>query len=176
MYKLKTSFILSQKKQKIMRIGVIGGFQNGKSTFINCLLGGKYARTGGDGISASTANTLYKYNSINRITTTKDQTELSYQNFIEGKFDSSITEICFESNSPILKHIELIDTPGFNANKQDTQTAINSIRDLDIAFVIINNKGISSIELNIIHELERQNIPYYIFMNCLILWKRFLYY
>ena len=50
-----------------MDVGIIGCFQNGKSTLINCLLGAKIAPTGGDGWSVTSANTIYCYSQQNTV-------------------------------------------------------------------------------------------------------------
>lgn len=152
-----------------IKVGVIGCFQNGKSTFINCLLGTKLAPTGGDGLSVTSANTVYCYSSQNELLSIngKNNHKIRLSDFTNG-YVHNVKEICIGSNASILQHITIIDTPGFNANSRDTRIALESFKCFDIAIIVVNNKGLSSIEIDILKELQARSIPYYVVMNCLM--------
>ena len=150
-----------------MDVGIIGCFQNGKSTLINCLLGTKIAPTGGDGLSVTSANTIYCYSQQNTVLSVdgKKNNNFTLNDLTNGTI-KNVNEIRIGCSSPILKHVTLIDTPGFNANTEDTQTALGAIEKIDFAIVVINNKGLSEVEINIFNELQLRNIPYFLIANC----------
>ncbi len=154
-----------------INVGIVGGFQNGKSTFVNCLLDDLVARTGGDGISVTSVNTKYTYGDYQKVsylTEGKKSHSVSMSDFVNTiKFSNKIDEILIKLWKPILKSINLIDTPGFNANENDSQTALNAIRDIDLAIVLINNKALSNIEWDIMLRLTQKRIPFYLIMNCM---------
>ena len=152
-----------------MTVGIIGCFQNGKSTLVNCFLGTKLAQTGGDGLSVTSANIVYCYSPQNTILSIngKRNKEVNLSDITNGKIKNA-KEICIGCNSPILKSLTIIDTPGFNANSKDTTIALLSLENIDFVVVVINNKGLSEIEINIFKELEKRKIPYYLIANCLM--------
>lgn len=152
-----------------LNIGIIGCFQNGKSTCVNCLLDDVVARTG-DGLSTTSINTIYTYGDIqevnyysnNRIVKTSQLNEfLQMSEYPEG-----VDRIVVTLWKPLLKDINLVDTPGFNANETDDATALASLDGIDAAIVVVTNKGISTKENEIIVELYKRNIPYFLLMNC----------
>lgn len=152
-----------------MTVGIIGCFQNGKSTIVNCFLGTKLAQTGGDGLSVTSANIVYCYSPQNTILSIngKKNKEFKLSDITNGKIKNA-KEICIGCNSPILKSVTIIDTPGFNANSKDTEIALQSLENIDFVVVVINNKGLSEIEINVFKELEMRKIPYYLLANCLM--------
>ncbi len=157
--------------QKKINVGVVGGFQNGKSTFVNCMLDDLVARTGGEGVSVTSVNTKYVYGEIQNVEYIKDDkihSASTLAEFLEKKkFDKGITEIRVSLWKPLLRMVNLVDTPGFNANQDDTEMALNSLNGLDAAIVIINNKGLSQTEKDIIRQLSSRSIPFYVIMNCI---------
>ena len=152
-----------------MKIGIIGCFQNGKSTLINCLLGAKLAQTGGDGVAVTAANTIYCYALQNAILSVngKKYHKACLRDVLNGQVNNA-SEICIGFNSRILQNITIVDTPGFNANAKDTQVALASLKNIDVALMVINNRGISDVEIDILRELQARHLPYYIVMNCLM--------
>lgn len=153
-----------------INIGIIGGFQNGKSTFVNCLLDDMVARTGGYGLSVTSINTIYKYGEVQNVSYISNnnqtsQSGLSYF-FSCDSYPKQTKQIVVSLWKPILNNINIIDTPGFNANEEDTSMATASLLDIDIAVLIIENKGISKTELNILSLLRNYHIPFYVIMNC----------
>lgn len=150
-----------------MTVGIIGCFQNGKSTLVNCFLGTKLAQTGGDGLSVTSANIVYCYSPQNTILSINGKKNKGFKlsDIPHGKI-KNVKEICIGCNSPILKSVTIIDTPGFNANSKDTKVALQSLEYLDFAVVVINNKGLSEIEINVFKELEMRKIPYHLIANC----------
>ena len=151
-------------------LGIIGEFQNGKSTFVNCLLGTDIAKVGGFGKSVTFISTIYTYGSDNialcyhndDIIATYDIK--SYKNSVIPK---GTTKIVVKVKSKILKEYNIVDTPGFNANDDDDIMASNSLNNIDVALFLIINKGISKSELEIAKLLRRLCVPFLLIMNCM---------
>jgi vacuolar-type H+-ATPase subunit F/Vma7 len=153
-----------------LNVGIIGGFQNGKSTFVNCLLDGLVARTGGEGVSVTSVNTKYVYGdvqSVSYLSSGKEQKKVALSEFLETKtFPNGIDGIIVSLWKPILRIINVIDTPGFNAKEKDTAVAIKSLNGIDVAIIIVNNKGLDSIEKSIMKLMMQRHIPFFVLMNC----------
>jgi GTPase Era involved in 16S rRNA processing len=159
-----------------LNVGIIGGFQNGKSTFVNCLLDGLVARTGGEGVSVTSVNTKYVYGdiqSVSYLSAGREQKKVTLSEFVETKtFPNGIDEIVVSLWKPILKTINIIDTPGFNAKQKDTAMAINSLKGLDVAIVVVNNRGLEKqgnenpAEKDIMKIMTQRHIPFFVLMNC----------
>lgn len=152
-------------------IGVFGEFQNGKSTLINCLLDGKYARTGGQGLSVTSYNTSYLFNETTRLCY-----QLDNGTIINSTVNEYLSASSFPGNlvmieallwKPILEHVSLLDTPGFSASNRDNSVAKTAIDLTDVGIVVINNRGISEVEKGLFTLLHSRGIPFYILMNCI---------
>lgn len=131
----------------MVTVGIIGAFQQGKSTLLNCLLNEVVAQTGGQGVSVTSCNTVYSY----------------------GKGEERVEEgtVYKQVKASFLKDYNLIDTPGFNANAHDTQTAQAALDMVDMVLFVIHNKGISEQEIEMLHKIQSRGIPYIVIMNCL---------
>jgi len=157
------------KKGKLT-IGILGAFQNGKSTLVNCLLGREVARTGGYGKSVTSVNTKYCYGNSEMVRyyyNGKLLKETSFKMDSLNNFPNETTEIHVILRSPILEHINILDTPGFNANDHDDSIAQSSYEDIDAAVLLIINKGLNTVEKEIAKNLVHKGIPYFIVMNCM---------
>ena len=110
-------------KDKI-NIGVVGEFQNGKSTFVNCLLDDLVARTGGYGLSVTSTNTVYEYGNVQNVSYLSNSEILGncrLVDFLNGDFGPlGVEKVVVSLWKPVLNKINIIDTPGFNANEVDT--------------------------------------------------------
>lgn len=154
-----------------LRAGIVGGFQIGKSTLVNCMLDGKFARTGGMGVSVTAVPTRYVYGPLQGVQLMQSgqvigtmplQDFLSLEN-IPGKVD----EIVVTAWRPALRHIDLVDTPGFKATDKDTQTTEAAIRDLDFIIVLLNNKSLDAREAGIFTFIYRLGKPFMVVVNCI---------
>ncbi len=150
------------------RIGVLGSFQNGKSTLVNCLLGDFVARPG-SGLSTTKRITNYRFGEVNKVigyTQDGSAEELSLKNFLEQDNPKFIS-FDIEMWKPILEKVTIVDTPGFNANEADTNTLEKSLYEISYAiFVINNNKAVGAAELDLLDMLNDYRIPFVIVMNC----------
>lgn len=152
-----------------INLGILGGFQNGKSTFVNCLLDDLVARTGGYGLSVTSINTHYHYDNIQNVSYLSNGAVISNSkltDFLTNECPQGTEKIVVSLWKPLLDNINIIDTPGFNANETDTNMAVHSLADIDIAVLIIENKGIGETELNILGLLKQNHIPFFVIMNC----------
>ena len=152
-----------------LNIGVVGCFQNGKSTFVNCLLDDIVARTG-DGLATTSVNTKYVYGDVQSVRYFSDAEvlkEVTLNEFTSTtEFPEGTDEIIVSLWKPLLKNVNIVDTPGFNANDVDDATALKSLDGIDAAIVVLSNKGIAEIERRIIAELYKRRMPYFLLMNC----------
>ncbi len=157
--------------QEKLNVGIVGGFQNGKSTFVNCMLDDLVARTGGEGVRVTTVNVKYTYGetqSVDYLSNRNVVETTTLRKFLQSKeFSPIINEVRVSLWKPILRYVNIVDTPGFNANDVDTSMALASLNDLDAAIIVVNNKGLSETEVQIMSSLSIRGIPFYVIMNCL---------
>lgn len=154
-----------------LRFGLVGNFQAGKSTLINCLIGRAIA-TIGDGTSTTHAVVNYLYDSKERIEYIDNNDILCIiDNMALGKIDSTqnINEINVYLDIPFLKGIVLTDMPGFGKDKHDNLLSEKTLAEIDYAIVVETNyKAIeeNSDSYKNIERLKWYNVPYYIILNC----------
>ena len=151
-------------------IGLVGTFQNGKSTFVNCLLGRELAAVGGYGISVTSANTRYVFDEYDYVEFVHDGKKLGdamLSQFLDGDVNvpSGLTEIVVHCDEPLLANFDVVDTPGFNANESDTGKAMLAVKDFDLAIIVVRNKGLSQSEVEVARYLSSQHVPFYVVMN-----------
>ena len=158
-------------KKNRLNLGIVGCFQNGKSTLVNCMLDDKVARTGGEGKCVTSVNVKYVYGDTQGVayySRSRVVHTTTLQEFLdESEFPSEIDEIHVRLWKPILRYINIIDTPGFDANEHDTSTAMKALEFFDVAIVVIGNKALSQAEISILLLLKQKKIPFYVIMNCL---------
>lgn len=154
-------------------IGVYGMFQIGKSTLINCLLEDYVALTG-KGKSTTALTSRFRY---------RDHPELKYRN-LEGKLAPTTIEEINASDfvsrvnmdggfhieaklpSPLLQVCDIVDTPGFNANDQDTRAAMSALEEIHYVIFVVPNRGLLQYEKNVLLEFFRRRTPVLLVMNC----------
>jgi hypothetical protein len=156
------------------KVGVVGCFQNGKSTLVNCLLDGYFAPTG-DGLPTTHLATRYTYGEIETVTLkrpngTEEPTGLHafMENYQHGNL-CDFTEAIITVHRPLLKDVDLIDTPGFDANRADEERALAAVKESDFALLVLSNKGWSQPEgsvLRQIREITKSRTPCAILVNC----------
>ena len=153
-----------------INVGILGVFQNGKSTFVNCLLDDLVARTGGYGLSVTSINTTYQYGIVQNVAYRSDKDVICNSRLADfltcEAYPQNTQKIVVSLWKPILDNVNIIDTPGFNANDKDSAMAFSSLEEIDIAVLIIDNKDISSTELEVLSLLKKYHIPFFVIMNC----------
>ncbi len=157
------------------QIGLIGCFQNGKSTLVNCLLGNRVALTG-EGVAKTKRIVRYAYGNeigfrsvdVNGIARNLDKTEI--QNVVLSDKNGEIYYCEMILPSPLLKDVDIVDTPGFDANQTDTSHTTGYIKNLDFIFFVIggggNRGGLNEAEKQVLAEILRQGIPFSVLYNC----------
>ena len=134
----------------LLTVSVVGDFNSGKSTFINALLGMDICPVGDEPTTASI--TYFIHGAQERIEQVKDGKRIPLEKSAyralachkkEGDNEPHVFHISI--NSPILEHIRLVDTPGFNApppNTNDTRVTQSAVVESDVLFVLMDiNKG-----------------------------------
>jgi len=155
---------------KKIKIGVVGAFQRGKSTLVNCLLDGKVARTGGMGVSTTSVTTCYTYGefqSVSYYSGGRLVRQSSIDDFVkEENTSKGIDEIVVTLWKPILKNVDIVDTPGFDANEKDTKMASDALKDLDFVIFLVINKALGEPEQKVLQQILDRKLPFTVIMNC----------
>ncbi len=135
----------------LLTVSVVGDFNSGKSTFINALLGMDVCPVGDEPTTASITHFVHgdqerierKLEDGTYIPLDKSEYRTLAQHKKEG--DSGPYAFRIAVNSPVLDHIRLVDTPGFNApppNTNDTKVTEEAVTESDVLFVLMDaNKG-----------------------------------
>ena len=143
-----------------VKVLLAGQYQNGKSTLINCLLGGDYAIEG-DGCHTTAYRTIYsysegatKYYKVN----TNGKRELLKDGLAQTiRHDGR--DIYFEAHvpSPVLKTMTLIDAPGWGAEDADDKQAELSIEDVAYVVYLAQTMQLSQDDKNFLRLLKKHN-------------------
>ena len=128
----------------LLTVAVVGDFNSGKSTFINALLGTNLCPVGDEPTTASV--THFTYGDKQRFELERDGTRTSigkreYLSMVRHSKAGDREAYVFHvsTDAPVLAHIRLVDTPGFNApppNSNDTRVTENAAGTADALFVI----------------------------------------
>lgn len=154
-------------------IAIYGPFQTGKSTLLNCLLG-RYTALTGKGIATtaltarcrwgSTPRLRYRNLSGDLIPATLKQ--IHNPAFLKQVMQNQGFHIEIDAPAELLKHCQIVDTPGFNACSADTQAAMSVLDEIHYVLLVVPNRGFSQAEKQLLRELARREIPVTILMNC----------
>ena len=157
---LKDAIVQKQTKLKNDRfvVSVFGHFSNGKSTFLNALMGfGEEILTEDDAASTATITRL-RYASEDEGICNKAEIEFSSGNTERvgikdlGEYvarnnsrevETTIKQVILYLNSELLKNgVEIVDTPGFNSTyKMHTETALRQVEESDAA-IFLDRKSV----------------------------------
>ena len=169
--KLESAQVGSRISLSTPLLVLTGEYQNGKSTFLNCLLGGRYA-VEGEGLVTTKYNARYRFSNctmVRGIPTQEEYSQTSWQFFSTtdtlGEYEKNSTlEICV--NSPILEHMDLLDSPGCGANESDDSVAEKALQMADFVIFVVR-KTLNQKEINFINKLTEAGKHYSIFLNCM---------
>lgn len=159
--------------RELPRVAVVGSFQNGKSTFINCLLGRRVARLG-DGRVTTKLSSRYRWGGslTFELRTRQGLRPISASEFLHSSVSPHfLYDSAFQAEvavpSPILRKVEIVDTPGFEANAQDTQNVSFSLGEADYAIVVLqNSRALRESDFDIFECVASKQIPFSVIMNC----------
>ena len=147
----------------LLTVSVVGDFSSGKSTFINALLGMDMCPVGDEPTTASVTYFIpgaqerieRELTDGKRIPLDKSKYHALASHKKEGDNEPHTFHISIDS--PLIEHIRLVDTPGFNApppNTNDTKVTQSAVMESDVLFVLSDiNKGNPSETL--LDQLER---------------------
>ncbi|MCO5382627.1 MAG: 50S ribosome-binding GTPase [Methanosarcina barkeri] len=152
-------------------VGIVGCFQNGKSTLVNCLLDDKVAMTG-DGSATTHLSTVYGWGEVQDAkgvcVTTGIRHAIPFHDYVEGRNLPDLKLSHFEVNlwKPLLQHVNVVDTPGFENCDEDNETAIRSLEGTDFVIFVVSNKALSQVEIGLLKTIAQRNLPFTVLMNC----------
>lgn len=182
---LKDAIVQKQTKLKNDRfvVSVFGHFSNGKSTFLNALMGfGEEILTEDDAASTATITRL-RYASEDEGICNKAEIEFSSGNTERvgikdlGEYvarnnsrevETTIKQVILYLNSELLKNgVEIVDTPGFNSTyKMHTETALRQVEESDAAIFLFNceNPG-KTPEIEFLKKIQKYMDRVFFLMN-----------
>ena len=155
----------------MIRFGIIGQYQSGKSLLINCLLR-RYIATVGHGVATTHTVVNYKFSEKEFVTIVYENGNtdiIGIEQFAMLDVNTSVCEINVHLNNLLLKSYELTDMPGFGYDANDNKAASKALNSIDVAIVVASNQktiGVDSPAYLDFCRLEKYHIPYYFILNC----------
>ncbi|UZJ40276.1 dynamin family protein [Prosthecochloris sp. SCSIO W1101] len=152
-------------------IGIIGCFQNGKSTLVNCLLDDRVAMTG-SGRATTSISTYYAWGEVQEVkwvcATTETRHSVPFHDYLQSNNLQIQGLSCFEVNlwKPLLQNVNIVDTPGFDNNEEDNEVAERSLAGMDFVIFVARNKGLSQNEMQLLNSLVKRKTPFAMLLNC----------
>lgn len=138
---------LLQQYQEPITIAIVGQFSSGKSTFLNALLGREILPSGITPITSKVCTISYG-DEYSLIVSYRDGSRaskpLDFLHSLDELENLQITEFTLLAPIALLRHISLLDTPGFNSqNAIDTETTNAILKRVDgiIWLSLIDNVG-----------------------------------
>lgn len=144
-------------------IALYGRFQTGKSTLINCLFN-RYVALTGKGLATTSLTALYRYGEKEKLQYRRANGELKDTTLAELNDPSLLADVCsnggfhIESCIPasILKHCDIVDTPGFDANDSDTEAALSVLENIHYVLFVMPNRELLAQEKTLLKELAEK--------------------
>ena len=164
---------VSQEQRKPL-LALTGQYQNGKSTFLNCLLGGPYAIEG-NGLITTKYNAKYIFGDCveariihkNGRTTSLESTGeiFSAVDTLQELDKNALMEISVYS--PILTDMDVLDSPGCGANKVDDSVATTALDIADFVIFIVQKALDNESDIPFIKDLTSRGKHFTVILNCL---------
>lgn len=159
----------NDKFQRKPLLVLTGQYQNGKSTFLNCLLGGNYA-VEGQGLVTTKYNTKYTWGNFHSITAAypNGKLELLLGNKLLDTLSDLEKSVRLEitTYSPLLQNMDLLDSPGCGANTQDDKVAEIALDMADFVIFILQ-KLPSTPDISFMKELQNKGKHFTVILNCM---------
>ncbi len=156
---------------RVPKIAVVGAFQNGKSTLVNCLLDDKYSPMG-KGVRTTACCTYFLYgeaeiaklcHGVTQKSEILDRREAIFGSGFSCDGSDYLEISCWK---PILQKAILIDTPGFDANKRDDEAAQDAINKSDIIIFVHDARQLDDCAFRILKRIQRAGKRLLCLMNC----------
>lgn len=154
-------------------IALMGCFQIGKSTLLNCFLQDYVALTG-KGMATTSLTARYRYGMEQSISYRSRKgtlvpiniSALQTQAVLDDISEMSAFHVEVRYKHELLQGCDVVDTPGFNANETDTQKTMQAMSDVHYILFMIPNRTFTQVEKSILLSLAQKRIPFSIIMNC----------
>ena len=133
----------------------------------------RYAALTGNGIATTSLTARYRYGEKQLQYKRRDgnlsditQEQLHNLNSLDDVYpDKSFFSIEAHEPAEILKLCDMVDTPGFQANSADTDTALGITNSVNYGLFIIPNRGLWDVEKKLLKRLA-ERLPVSVIMNC----------
>lgn len=157
------------RSDNIPIVGIVGNFQRGKSTLVNCLLEGACALTG-KRVATTKKSVYYRIGSgfaAYEVSKTAKRRKIDERKFRSGSVtaDSNVTRYEVEVGAEILKSVSIVDTPGFDNDATDTATTLESLKVLDFVLLVVD-KELKKSDAEVITYLQANSVPFSVVYNC----------
>lgn len=154
--------------KKLSKVLLAGQFQNGKSTLINCLLGGAYAIEGG-GCHTTAYQTIYRYSEQGPKYYRIDKggiRELA-PNGLKETVMRSEKDAIFEAEVPAkaIEDFVLVDAPGWGADDCDDNQAERSLEGVDFVVYLAQPKELSQGDKDFLRLLKKRRTYFCVVLN-----------
>lgn len=163
---------MGDEKNRKPTLAIVGQYQNGKSTLLNCLLGGRYSIQG-RGLATTRYNTTYTFGEIPEMRilspsgsfTTTDLSADSLSRAVDKLADG--TRLSFSVYSPFLLNLTVVDSPGWGVKDKDDKSAAAALEIAD-GFVYVFTKTINEeLDLPFLKKIAETGKPLFLVLNCL---------
>ena len=150
-----------------------GQYQNGKSTFLNCLLGGSYA-VEGSGLTTTRYNAKYVFGDFREGKVIAENGGVRNLPAGKGFFSAADTIrdmkksdlLQISAYSPILMGMDILDSPGCGADSQDNAVAEKAISLADFVIYILQKTLDNEEDISFLKNLTEQGKHFTVILNC----------
>ena len=151
---------------QLPRIVLAGQFQQGKSTFVNCILKGRFAI---EGRQTETTRSIVRY------VYNKDCFEIR-QLLPNGRRRLLGCDLTVTTNSkrdglyeigvpaPALVHCNLVDVPGWGANDRDNKLAVDSLEDASF-LIYVTGRTLEKMDFEFLREVQKHHVYFTVVLN-----------
>jgi signal recognition particle receptor subunit beta len=160
------------------KVAIVGTFQVGKSTLMNCLLADDVVDMG-DGLPTTHVVSAWRhgspevarlYHGGQREPLPMDLAEYRRHDGATGKAFMSLDRVEFVMDRECLRQVDILDTPGLNAagaeGEREKKLTIAAVGEADACLVVVKNQQLSQSEHDLIQQVEATGKPYAVVMNC----------
>jgi hypothetical protein len=162
---------MKQETKRRPTIGIAGLFQQGKSTLLNCLLHGCYARTG-DGLATTHILTRYRHGLFEEVRLLLSDEETPFfvtdkEDFLTADHFPDKCRIELICPGEILRYLDIIDTPGFDADNKDDTIAKIGVDEADLLVIVVEAKELhEAVTTHLLNPIHKSGKPFVVLMNC----------